>query len=347
MSAAASSARRGCIGAREDALELRHAGERFAQAREVARARGAQRDAPGDALDVRHVTQPCVERAVRPVARLAAELLDRFVAGGDDRAVAKRMVEPLPQQPAAHAGRAPVDPAHQRRCRRAAQRLGELEVAARRRIHAEIEPVALGRERDDVPERLRLRAPRVAEQRAGRGDRRPQVLAAETRKPGNAEVFREQAARAVEIELPRRKSRHRTGLGELDPGAVGDEDLGRPDPLELVRELAQRDLRHAELAAREVEPCQAGELALRVHGEEEVVGLVVEERAVGQRARRDDARHRALDRPFRGRRIADLLADRRRLAELHQLREVLLDRLPRARPPSGSAPRRTRRGWSA
>ena len=104
----------------------------------------------GDALDVRHVAQPCVERAVRPVARLAAELLDRFVAGGDDRAVAKRMVQPLPQQPAAHAGRAPVDPAQQRRCRRAAQRLGELEVAPRRRIHAEIEPVALGRERDDV-----------------------------------------------------------------------------------------------------------------------------------------------------------------------------------------------------
>ena len=257
------------------------------------------------------------------------------------------MVQPLPQQAAAHAGRAAVDAAHQRRGWRAAQRLGELEVAARRGVHTEIEAVTLGHECDDVTEHLRLRAPRVAEQRAGRGDRGPQVFTAETREPGDAEVFREQAVRTVEIELPRRESRQRAGLGDLDPGSLRNEDLGRPDPLQLVRELAQRDLRHAELTARQVEPREARELALRVDGEQEVIGLVVEECAVGEGPRRDDAGHRALDRPFGGRRVADLFADRRRLAELHQLREVLLDRLPRARPPSGSAPRRTHRGWSA
>ena len=53
-----------------------------------------------------------------------------------------------------------------------------------------------------MSKRLRLRPPRVGEQRAGGADRRTEVLAAEAGEIGDAEVGREQALRGVEIELP-------------------------------------------------------------------------------------------------------------------------------------------------
>ena len=51
--------------------------------------------------------------------------------------------------------------------------------------------------------------------------------------------------------------------------------------------------------------------------------------------------------PLRGRRVADLLADRDRLAELHQLREVLLDRVVRHAGHRDRRARRLRRARSA
>src|SRR5690606_15639614 len=47
-----------------------------------------------------------------------------------------------------------------------------------------------------------------------------------------------------------------------------------------------------------------------------------QQRLVGDRARRDDAHHLAFDQALAGRRVADLLADRHRLAQRHQTREV-------------------------
>jgi hypothetical protein len=55
------------------------------------------------------------------------------------------------------------------------------------------------------------------------------------------------------------------------------------------------------------------------------LSFVVEQVGVGQRAGRDDARHRTLHRPLGQRRVADLLADRHRNAELDQLGQVAVD----------------------
>ena len=63
----------------------------------------------------------------------------------------------------------------------------------------------------------------------------------------------------------------------------------------------------------------------RIDRDEQAVALRVEQIGVGHRARRDDAQDLALDRSLARRGIADLLADRHRLAELHQLREIAVD----------------------
>jgi hypothetical protein len=60
-------------------------------------------------------------------------------------------------------------------------------------------------------------------------------------------------------------------------------------------------------------------------GQQQANRTVVEQRRVGERAGRDDARDRALDRALGGGRVADLLADHHRFAQLHQPRQVLLD----------------------
>jgi hypothetical protein len=62
-------------------------------------------------------------------------------------------------------------------------------------------------------------------------------------------------------------------------------------------------------------------------GDKEALARRGEERGVGERARRHHAHHLALDRAFRGRRIAHLLADRDGLAQAHEFSEVLLDRV--------------------
>ena len=94
---------------------------------------------------------------------------------------------------------------------------------------------------------------------------------------------------------------------------VAEDDLGRTDAFECRRQLLNADFGNAEFAARQVEPGEAGErtctLARGGQGQQEYVALVVEQRGVGQRARGDDARHGAFDRPLARRRVADLLAD--------------------------------------
>ena len=108
-------------------------------------------------------------------------------------------------------------------------------------------------------------------------------------------------------------------------GAVGHQQLGRTQAFELGRQHGQRRFQQPEVAAGEVEPGQPRALALDGDGQQQAVAAVVEQVGVGQRARRDDARHGAFDRALRGRRIADLFADGDRFAELDQLGEVLLN----------------------
>ena len=70
--------------------------------------------------------------------------VDGIVPGGERRAVAQRVMQPVAQQAAAHAGRAFVEQREQRRRRLAAQRLGELEVAPRGGVQAHVFAGALG-----------------------------------------------------------------------------------------------------------------------------------------------------------------------------------------------------------
>src|SRR5436853_7599020 len=122
------------------------------------------------------------------------------------------MVQPVTQQPAAHAGGAFIEQREKARRRLAAQGLGELEVAARGRVEAQVFACALGRDRGHVRERLPLRLAGVFEQRAAGADGERQVFAAEARERRGAELLEELLAAAVDVELPWRQPRDEPSL---------------------------------------------------------------------------------------------------------------------------------------
>ncbi len=136
------------------------------------------------------------------------------------------------------------------------------------------------------------------------------------------------AASGLGVEMPVRLTPHRhfgSDGRESQSEAFRHDDLGGTDAFKRGGKLAGRDFADTEVATRKVDPGQAGKLLAGAQGEQQRVALLVEQGRVGQGARRDDACHRALDRPLAGRRIADLLADHDGFTEPDQLRQILFD----------------------
>ncbi len=253
---------------------------------------------------------------------------------GDRRA--RRMMQPMAQQAAAHRGAAGVEQRIERRRFGAAQRLGEFEIAPRRRIEPDVFGFVFDLEAAHVAKLLALRGRRVDQQRARRAVRARECLRAEAVEACDFELIAEALRARRDIEVPRGHARDRAHAGRHRfDRAVGRENLGGPDTLERRAELIRRELGEPQRAAREIEPGEADVrrdaafVVADAQREQKHVALVGQQRGVGQRARRHDAHDLALDGAFRRRGVADLFADRRRFAEFHELREVLLDRVMR------------------
>ena len=108
--------------------------------------------------------------------------------------------------------------------------------------------------------------------------------------------------------------------------ALGQEQLRRPQAFQLGRErLVALALEHAEAARAEVEPGEPEALAVHRECGEQAFAPRVEQGVVRHRARRHDAHDLARDRALRLADLAGLLADRDRLALLHQPREIAVE----------------------
>jgi hypothetical protein len=110
----------------------------------------------------------------------------------------------------------------------------------------------------------------------------------------------------------------------------------------------ERGFQQAQVAAGEVEPGQSGALAVDVQRQQQAVGLCSSSRLASVSVPgRDDARHGTFHRALGQRRVADLFADRHRDADLHQLRQIAVDRVVGNARHRRSACRRTGRARSA
>ena len=276
---------------------------------------------------------------MRPSSRAKSRRADGAFLPRGDRRVARRgrrlrpqwMREPLPQQPAARRGGAGVEQRQQRRRRLAAQRGGDLEIAPRRGVELQVFARAFHAERAHVRERRGLRAGGVVEQRAGGAHGEVEILDAEGREVARAELSRQRTGCGRGVEAPGRQRARRHGRTPRhgNAGGVRDQQLGDVEAFQRRGGLGGGHLGQRELSRRQIEPGDAGAMPSWIRGDQQAVALGVEQVGVGHRAGRDHAQHLALDRSLARRRIADLLADRDRLAELHQLGEIAVDRMER------------------
>jgi hypothetical protein len=109
-------------------------------------------------------------------------------------------------------------------------------------------------------------------------------------------------------------------FAENDFGRVETRDFGAQQVVAV--EFAEHEAARADLE-RGHSPAS---LSLE-NAAQKIFAAVLQQRLVGQRARRYHAHDLALHRALAGRRVADLLADRDRFAGAHQLAEITVDRV--------------------
>ena len=288
--------------ARGPRVELRQPLQRVAQARQVARPCRTQRDARGDALDVDAC--PATMRAQRDAGlhrRSARSTASSRALTALSRSV-QRMVQRVAQQPAAHAGRAGIEQREQRRRGVAAQGLGELEVAPRRRVHAHEGALLLDHERLDVRDGRALRGARIFEQRAGRGDGDRQFDRAEPREIRRLEL-------AAQIARAPRRDRIATAAGACTAASPLIASRRSPSSAIRISDGRSRSSSWPRLASAVSVTAKRPEAsdshasparrACGLNRKQQVVALFLEQRRVRERAGRHDARDLALDRAFR------------------------------------------------
>ena len=245
------------------------------------------------------------------------------------------MVQPVAQQTRAHAGGGGVEHRQQGWRRFAAQGFGEFQIAPGGGVKLHVVAVALGADGLDVRQCGALGGLDVVEQGACGGNRQAQIGDAEAGEIAAAELLCQPGLRPARIELPRRQPANRA-MGAVEGKVVGCEDFRRPHPRQQGGQGGGMDLGDLKAPGCEIEPGYPDHFgALRASvrrcinhaggdGENQRVARFVQQPGIGQRAGRDDARDLPVDRTFGGGRIAHLLGDDHRLAQLQQPRQVLL-----------------------
>ena len=176
-------------------------------------------------------------------------------------------------------------------------------------------------------QRALLGLAQVLQQRTGGGDRQRLIAQAKAAQVAGVELLAQQALGGIQIKMPVGA----TGDAAAEPALrikrefFGQQQLGRLQALQLAAErLFAVELLHAEATAGQVQPGQGIAASGKVQRGQQIVAALVHQRLVGDGAGGDDAHHLALDRALAGGRVADLFADRHRLAEFDQLGQIAL-----------------------
>ena len=311
----------------------------LADRRQIARAATLKRDARQRPRQIGGGGEPVAER---PAATgIAREPGHRIEAPRDHRRVGRGAGEAAGEQPGAGAGHRAVDGRDQAAGARAGQRRGQFEVRPRRRIDQHHVAGDFGDRRRQRRALLDLRLLDVGERGGGGRQFHPRE-AAEAVEALHAEIVLQPAGGGGGIEEGGGERRHRERRaapqrGEVGVGEdrVGDDHLARLDAGKVggePRSLAGGD---AELAGRNVDPGDGVDVGavrpalLAGDGGEVVVARGLEQRVLGERARRHQADHLARHHRLRPAlpglgRVLDLLADGDAVAGGDQLLEVLV-----------------------
>ena len=198
--------------------------------------------------------------------------------------------------------------------------------------------VALHAHAVDMGERSSLGMLGVAEQGGGGGMGQGQILGLPGQQAGRLELGQQAALAQAGVKLPvgpHGDAQCPWGLPAAQPGfkrrrgTRAEDQLAGADAQHPLHQLVGVALGQMHLALRHAEPGQAaGGARALVHGQQERLGLVVQQFHVGQRAGGDHPYHLALHRPLASR-LADLFADGHRFALLDEPGQVGVYRVKR------------------
>ena len=245
--------------------------------------------------------------------------------------VLQRHGEPFAQQARAHRRDALPHDVDQRTALGAGQRLEDFEVAHREAVHPDIVPLVQARNGPDVAQGAVLRHFQVIQHGPGGLDGQRHVIDAEPFERAGAELAAEFVAGRFRREHPRVERRDagflREALAEaLHVGALQQDFAGREGAEQDVG-IVQRPLRDLERAGRDVEKGQSRFLSAEIQRGEPVVLARAQQVVVVGQARRDEFRHAAAHELFGELRVFELVADRGLVARVHQLGQVVLQRV--------------------
>ncbi len=307
-------------------VQLRQRRQADVQPRQVAGPGGAQRHPAENPF---HIADPVQHLAGGLEAPAVAQGGDAVLALAEHRAITQRPVHPALEQPRPHRRLSAVQHPGQRRRLLAGEGFSELQIAARGGVHGDAVVERLQGQPGDVGQRTALGVPRVLEQRPRRGHRHRRRLT-ETGQILHAELLAQLPPRGLAVEVP---GWPLTTAGPVhqryrQPMIFADQQLRRlPALQQRLQLLVPLHPGHHETTGGHVQARRAHRRAVLEQRAQQRVAALLQQRLVAHRPRRHDAHHLALHRPLGQRRIADLLADHHRLAQLHQPRQIPLGRV--------------------
>ncbi len=318
-----------CVRCCEQCLHFGQAAERRAQLRQVARPCGAQRNAREDAFDVTDTAQQGVQRRVQARVDQRLDCLQPQRARFDG---AQRPLDPAAQLASTHRRGRAVEHVDQRAVAAARQAAVEFEVAAGGGVEQQRILAQLGADAAQVGQGGLLSFAQVVEQAARGADRERLSGEAETGEVAGAELFAQLPLGAAGFEMPRRALPHAEVTATLQSlqRVFGKQQFRGAESFQLCGErFLARGLQCVKAAARELEPGEAETVGTGRDRGQQRVATFLEQRVVGDGARRDDTHHLPFDRAFRFGGVTDLFADRDRLALAYSSCKVIVECLDR------------------
>ncbi len=298
--------------------------------RQIARPRRAQGHAREDAFEVADAAQHFAQVLK---AALFDQAFDRLIAPTQHIAIAQRTVQPATQRARAHWRDCAIEHAEQGVFGASARMRVEFEIAPRRRVERDRFVRILDRQPGQMRQRRLSAFPRrnpadSPRQRSPAACSRSHIPTGRARRRiSSTDAARFRASKCHGARL-RRPGRPATNCGHATSS------------LTRVSAGASRASSEASCSASATSPSRKRPPARSIHArpypilaggdrEQQIVAAFLEQRLVGHRPRRDDTHHPALDQTLRQRRIADLFADRHRLAEFHEFGQITFDRVIR------------------
>ena len=323
----------------EPAPDLRQGNERLADGVKVAGIRPARRHAGQKPLQV--VDSAQIFAQLHADGRVGQQFRHGLLPQFDHFFARQRIGDPVGEHARPHRRDGAVQRGQQRPLPfPVAQGAGNFEAPAARFVDLERFARPVCAERLDVLEGSFLRLFQVVEHHSRGPDRlfvlRHERVETETVEVQNAEVLAEFLLRENQPRGPFGAARdHHFGRQPVRQRLVlADEALGRHDPGELVQKPCLREAGGVKTAGRKVDPRDPDRRVVH-HGSGEVVALAgVQQKFLGQRPGRHDARHFAFHDPLGQLRVLHLVADRDAVAagdHFPDVRLKLVVRKPRHR----------------